>query len=176
MYTDEGGLMRTKDPSALVTDTSEATGDDERSSSSVCGLLLSKRTLFSLMSLSSFRCDDVPLQFPALRLEDGFFRADGGIGGASVETPLEIFLGGCLDDCLGANLEYGAVAVTVEVPVTIMEVAVAVVAVTVAEEDEVDGGDVCVIAVAVADADGGAGDSGLRAILSGIDCGGAGQV
>ena len=36
MYTDEGGLMRTKDPSALVTDTSEATGDDERSSSSVC--------------------------------------------------------------------------------------------------------------------------------------------
>ena len=37
MQTEEegGGRMRTRDPSALVTETSEATGDEDRSSSSV---------------------------------------------------------------------------------------------------------------------------------------------
>ena len=84
--------------------------------------------------------------------EDDFFKADGGIGGgASVETALEIFLGG-LVDCLGAN-GYGAVA---------------------AEGDE-SGGGVCAAFVAVAGS--GARGSGFRAIISGIDCGGrAGQV
>ena len=51
-----------------------------------------------------------------LRQEDGFFKAEGGItiiGGASVETPREIFLGDGLDDEVvvrGTAREYGAVA------------------------------------------------------------------
>ena len=46
-------------------------------------------------------------------MEDGFFKADGGIGGAPVHTPLEIFLGG-LDDCCRGTNEYGEIAVTGE--------------------------------------------------------------
>ena len=90
------------------------------------------------------------LDLSNLRQEDGFFKAEGGIiiGGASVETPREIFLGGDgLDDegggVRGTAREYGAVA---------------------AEGDDASGGGIADVVFSD--------DSWFRAIIFGIDGGG----